>query len=206
MTEYVNADESSQNIKYSGFDSLGRTQAVSSFVRKKDVLKHSSRVLKRPAFPASTKISGEYSDGRFAPTNKTWTGTISNNRIIQLSNYRGFLYNKSHLLAWSLGGSMDSVNVILGTRAQNVGHNNQKNPGGMAYPETKVREFLKINPKEVVFYKAIPIYSGNELVPRGVHVLAQSVNNPKLLNLNVWVFNTQAGVSVNYLNGSFNSK
>lgn len=73
-------------------------------------------------------------------------------------------------------------------------------------PETKVREFLKINPKEVVFYKEIPIYSGNEHVPRGVHVLEQSVNNPKLLNLNVWVFNTQAKVSVNYLNGSFNSK
>ena len=28
---------------------------------------------------------------------------------------------------------MDSVNVILGTRAQNVGHNNQKNSGGLAY-------------------------------------------------------------------------
>lgn len=206
LADYLNADDSSQNTKYSGFDSLGRTQAVSSFIREKDVLKHSSRVLKRPVFPASTKISGEYSDGHFDPTNKTWTGTISNNRIIQLSNYRGFLYNKSHLLAWSLGGSMDSVNVILGTRAQNVGHNDQKHPGGMAYYETKVREFLKTNPKEVVFYKAIPIYSGNELVPRGVHVLAQSVNNPKLLNLNVWVFNTQAGVSVNYLNGSFNSK
>ena len=41
LTEYLNADESSQNTKYSGFDSLGRTQAVSSFVREKDVLKHS---------------------------------------------------------------------------------------------------------------------------------------------------------------------
>lgn len=76
----------------------------------------------------------------------------------------------------------------------------------MVYPESKVREFLKINSRKVVFYKAILIHSGNELVPRGVHVLEKSVNNPKLLNLNVWVFNTQAGVSVNYLNGSFNSK
>lgn len=43
-------------------------------MRDKDVLKHSSRVLKRPAFPVSTKMSGEYSDGCFDPTNKTWTG------------------------------------------------------------------------------------------------------------------------------------
>ncbi|MBA1434000.1 DNA/RNA non-specific endonuclease [Bombilactobacillus bombi] len=198
---YLKQSEDQQDTLYNNLDSLGRTQAVTSFVRYRDVLKHSGRVMKRPPFPATTRISGEYVDGTYDADQQQWYGHQSNNRIVNLNNYRGYLYNKSHLLAWSLGGTMMTNNVVLGTRAQNVGTNSQSNPGGMAYSETRVRNFLKTHQQEVIFYQAIPVYYGNELVPRGVHVLAQAVHNPQALQINVWTFNTQAGVKINYQTG-----
>lgn len=41
--------------------------------------------------------------------------------MVQLNEYRGYLYNTSHLLAWSLGGDMQTHNVTLGTRAKTSG-------------------------------------------------------------------------------------
>ncbi|UQS82298.1 DNA/RNA non-specific endonuclease [Bombilactobacillus folatiphilus] len=199
--QYLQQLAQQQKTQYSAFDHLGRTQMVTSFVRYKDVVKHSSQVMARPAFPSTTKVSGEYQDGHFDAQQNRWTGTVSNNQIVQLSGYRGYLYNKSHLLAWSLGGSMDSDNIILGTRAQNVGTNNSRDPGGMAYAETKVRNYLRQNQDEVVFYQATPIYSGQELVPRGVQVQAQALKNPQALKINIWTFNAQAGVALNYQTG-----
>lgn len=201
LQAYLNQSNDQQDTLYNNLDQLGRTQAVTSFVRYRDIVKHSGKVMKRPPFPSSTRISGEYLDGQYNAQQQQWYGHQSNNKMVQLSSYRGYLYNKSHLLAWSLGGTMKTNNVVLGTRAQNVGTNNQNNPGGMAYSETRVRNFLKTHQQEVIFYQAIPVYADNELVPRGVHVLAQSVHDPQALQINVWTFNTQAGVKINYHTG-----
>lgn len=198
---YLKQHSNQQDTLYNNLDPLGRTQAVTSFVRYRDVVKHSSRVMERPHFPASTHVSGEYSNGQYDREQQRWFGSQSNNHLVKLGTYHGYLYNKSHLLAWSLGGTMATNNVVLGTRAQNVGTNNQNNPGGMAYSETRVRSFLKTHPQEVIFYQAIPVYLGTELVPRGVHVLAQSVNDPRALQINVWTFNTQTGVKIDYQTG-----
>nr|WP_162920425.1 hypothetical protein [Lacticaseibacillus paracasei] len=51
----------------------------------------------------------------------------------------------------------------------------------------------------------IPVYVGNELLPRGTHVIAQAIDNPDALKINVWVFNGQPGVNVNYASG-FNER
>lgn len=198
---YLKQHSNQQDTLYNNLDYLGRTQAVTSFVRYRDVVKHSSRVMERPPFPSATHVSGEYADGQYNSEQQRWFGSQSNNRLVQLANYHGYLYNKSHLLAWSLGGTMATNNVVLGTRAQNVGTNNQSDPGGMAYSETRVRNFLKTHPQEVIFYQAIPVYAGTELVPRGVHVLAQSVHDPQALQINVWTFNTQPGVKISYQTG-----
>jgi len=189
-------------VNYSGLDSLGRTQAVSAIVTEQMVTAHSSRVTKRPAFPASTKISGEFADGQYNTVTHQWQGRVRNNKIMQLPGYRGYIYNKSHLLAWSLGGDMLTHNVILGTRAQNVGSNQQKDPGGMAYSETVTRDYLAEHPDDAVAYQAIPIYAGNELVPRGVWVIAQAIKHPQALAVNVWTFNTQLGATINYQTGA----
>jgi len=196
--------EISPQVNYSGLDSLGRTQSVSAIVTYKMMAAHSSAVTKRPAFPSTTKVAGEFADGTYNPVTHQWHGNVRNNKIMQLPGYRGYIYNKSHLLAWSLGGDMQTHNVVLGTRAQNVGSNQQKDPGGMAYSETVTRDYLKAHPDDAVAYQAIPMYRGNELVPRGVQVIAQAIKNPSALLVNVWTFNTQLGATINYQTGQVN--
>lgn len=200
----------SASTDYSALDSAGRTQGVSAVVTYPSMMFHSSSVVKRPAFPSETRVSGEYLHAKFALNpdtgEKAWRGGRNNNCIVQLAGYRGYLYNKSHLVAWSLNGDMQTHNVILGTRAQNVGTNDMNNPGGMAYPETLTRNYLQAHQDEAVAYQAIPIYSGPELVPRGVHVIVQSLKNPNALHLNVWVFNRQEGVKLNFKTGQFSLK
>lgn len=56
------------------------------------------------------------------------------------NDYKGYFWNRSHLIADSLGGLPEENNLVTGTRAQNVGDN--RTPGGMAYPETMARNFL----------------------------------------------------------------
>lgn len=38
---------------------------------------------------------------------------------------------------------MNTYNVVMGTSAQNVGTNDQRNPGDMAYSETLTRDYLR---------------------------------------------------------------
>lgn len=185
---------------YSPLDQLGRSGKVEALVTYDSVIGHASSTMKRPDFSSSVHVSGEYKDGVYEASKGTWSGSQSNNEITQLIGYRGYIYNKSHTLAWSLGGDMEVHNVTLGTRAQNVGKNDKK--GGMAYAETIVREAIYDNPELKVFYKVTPIYKNSELVPRGSHVTAYSVNDEgKTVNINVWVFNAQNGIKINYQNG-----
>lgn len=197
----------SASTDYSSLDRAGRTQGVTAVITYPSMMFHSSSVIKRPAFPSETRVSGEYLNAKFVLNHntgeKSWQGGRNNNHIVQLTGYRGYLYNKSHLVAWSLNGDMQTHNVIMGTRAQNVGTNDMRNPGGMAYPETLTRNYLQAHQDEAVAYQAIPIYSGSELVPRGVHVIVQSLKNPNALRLNVWVFNQQEGVKLNFKTGQF---
>lgn len=119
---------------------------------------HSNAVRKRPVFPKTTKVAGQYADGVYNKNLQQWFDRCPNNQMVQLNGYRGYLYNKSHLLAWSLGGDMQTHNVILGTRAQNVGTNNQRDPGGMAYTEALTRNYLNSHRDDAVAYQAIPVY------------------------------------------------
>ncbi|QKU19810.1 endonuclease, partial (plasmid) [Staphylococcus cohnii] len=95
-------------------------------------------------------------DGKFDASDQTWRGNISNNKILQLDGYRGYIYNKSHSLAWSLGGDMETHNLTLGTRSQNVGTNKDSNGGGMGYSETQVRNAIYIIKKQRFFMKLPP--------------------------------------------------
>ncbi|HDA2324778.1 TPA: DNA/RNA non-specific endonuclease [Staphylococcus aureus] len=188
---------------YADLDKLGRAGKVTALVTHDSVESHSSKTQKRPSFDYDVHIAGEYKDGIYDRENQTWKGKISNNKITQLEGYRGYLYNKSHSLAWSLGGDMETHNLTLGTRAQNVGSNKDSEGGGMGYPETQIRNALYDNPKAKIFYEITPVYNGNELVPRGSHVRAYSINDDgQTVNLNVWIANKQKGVEVNYKDGT----
>lgn len=194
--------------EYKKLDKLGRGQSVQSLVTYQSLTK--SRAQKRPSFSSSTHVAGEFTNARFDRTKQTWTPrTIStrNNAEITSNGYHGWLYNKSHSLAYSLGGDMETHNLTLGTRAQNVGTNKASDGGGMGYAETKIRNTLDKHHDAKILYKVEPLYKGKELLPRGSHVTAYSVNdNGKTINLNTYVFNAQDNIKLNYKDGTWGYK
>lgn len=193
--------------QYQSLDEDGRAREVKALVTHKSVEENATKNKKRPAFDYKTHVAGEYSDGRYDSAKGTWLGRHSNNKIIQLKGYKGYLYNKSHSLAWSLGGDMKNHNLTLGTRSQNVGTNKTESGGGMGYAEEKVRNVVTNKKNTKVYYKVTPVYKANELIPRGSHVQAKSINdNGKSINLNTWVFNNEEGVNINYHNGTWQKK
>lgn len=116
--------------------------------------------------------------------------------------YSGYMFNRSHLLADSLGGDPTRVNLVTGTRGQNVG--SAGNDGGMAYTEEKAREYLDNRAAAnacPLYYAATPDYSGSELLPRTVTVDIQSCD--RSIDERVVVDNTANGYTLDYVNGSF---
>lgn len=169
-------------FEYGEGDELGRTTTATAVVTWKSIEKSAGT---REKFEKGSNPSG-------------WPA--KNPKIeISLPNgkkYHGFAWNRSHLIADSLGGRAFRWNVITGTRMQNVGSNDQK--GGMQYVEKEVIEHLRFNQDDKVFYRAIPHYVGNELIPRvvEVQVLAESGR----LNERVYTYNILPEYKINYMN------
>ena len=115
-------------------------------------------------------------------------------------SYRGALFNRSHLLAKSLGGEEVLENLVTGTRTQNVG-DNRGDDGGMAYTESLARDWLRDHPEGTVYYAATPVYEGDELLPRSVFVDVRSSDGS--LDLEVEVYNAARGFSIDYETGEF---
>ena len=110
------------------------------------------------------------------------------------SDYRGYLWNRSHLLAFSLGGDPVEENLVTGTRPQNVGQ--RDNMGGMAYCETKARTYLDGNADGWLYYRATPAYEGNEAICRGVWVDMRSDDGS--IDERVFIFNAANGYEIDY--------
>ncbi len=108
-----------------------------------------------------------------------------------------YLYNRCHLIGWQLAGENDNeLNLITGTRYMNV--------EGMLPFENKVADYLneKANNKNHVLYRVTPIFEGNNLVASGVQIEAYSVEDKgKGVCFNVYVYNVQPGIAINYKNG-----
>jgi len=118
--------------------------------------------------------------------------------------YSGWLWNRSHLLADSLGGGAVLENLVTGTRTQNVGsaQTGGQYSGGMAFTELLARQYLDdpANAECPLYYAAAPVYTGDELVPRSVLVDVASCDGS--LDLRVEVSNTAAGFAIDYADGS----
>ena len=114
--------------------------------------------------------------------------------------YSGYLYNRSHLLAKSLGGIDDVTNLVTGTRTQNVGDNRGAD-GGMAFTEGLARDWLRAHRDGTVYYSATPLYVGGELLPRSVVVDVRTSDGT--VDLEVEVYNTALGFDIDYADGSF---
>ena len=184
-------DESKFSTTYSySHDDLDRTTTAYGLVNYKAVMDSKGW---RADFEPNSEPSGWYK------------GKESNNKKVSVKLptgkiYNGYFYNRSHLIADSLGGRSYKYNVITGTRQQNVGNNGN---GGMQYIEKKVVDYVE-KTKNNVYYSVEPYYEGNELVPRYVIVNAKSEDD--VINEKVKVFNNASGYEINYSDGSFTKK
>ena len=105
-----------------------------------------------------------------------------------------YLYNRCHLIGFQLAGeNANERNLITGTRFMNV--------EGMLPFENEVAEYIEETGNHVL-YRVSPIYEGDELVARGVKMEAESVEDAGAgICFNVFVYNIQPGVTIDYASG-----
>lgn len=106
-----------------------------------------------------------------------------------------YLYNRCHLIAYQLSGeNANEKNLITCTRYMN-------NTGMITY-ENEVANYIKTSHQSVL-YRVTPIYIGDNLVASGAEIEAYSMeDNGAGINFNVYVYNVQPGIYINYLNGN----
>lgn len=106
----------------------------------------------------------------------------------------GYLYNRCHLIGYQLAGvSIKLRNLITGTRYFNV--------SGMLQFENIVAYNIEKH-KVHVIYRVTPVYSGNELIARGVVMEAFSIEDSgKSVCFCVYVHNFQPGIEIDYSTG-----
>lgn len=107
----------------------------------------------------------------------------------------GSLYNRSHLIAWSLSDEgANPSNLITGTTYMNQ--------GAMQGIEQSILGHVR-NTGNHVLVRVTPIYEGDDLVARGVHYEAQSVEDDgAAVRVNAFLWNVQPGVAIDYATGA----
>ena len=105
-----------------------------------------------------------------------------------------YLYNRCHLIGYQLAGeNANPKNLITGTRYLNV--------EGMLPFENLVADYVN-NTGNHVLYRVTPMFSGSNLVANGVLIEAKSVeDNGGGILFNVYCYNVQPGIGINYENG-----
>ena len=105
-----------------------------------------------------------------------------------------YLYNRCHLIGYQLAGeNANTKNLITGTRYLNV--------EGMLPFEDKVANYVERTGNHVL-YRVTPVFDGSNLVANGVQMEAWSVEDGgKGVSFNVFCYNVQPGISINYATG-----
>lgn len=105
-----------------------------------------------------------------------------------------YLYNRCHLIGYQLTGqNANERNLITGTRYLNI--------EGMLPFENLVADYVESTGNHVL-YRVTPIFSGDELVARGVQIEALSVeDNGEGIAFNVYCYNVQPGIEIDYATG-----
>ena len=105
-----------------------------------------------------------------------------------------YLYNRCHLIAYCLSDEdANKQNLITGTRYFNV--------NGMLPIETLVLEYMNKHKDNHVLYRVTPLFKGDNLLATGVEMEAYSVEDNGELCFNVFIYNVQPGVNINYKTG-----
>ena len=103
-----------------------------------------------------------------------------------------YLYNRCHLIAYQLTGeNANEKNLITGTRYMNT--------EGMLPFEIKVADYIKKTGHHVL-YKVVPVFRGNNLLAEGIWMQALSVEDDEI-SFNVFCYNVQPGIGIDYKNG-----
>ena len=108
-----------------------------------------------------------------------------------------YLYNRCHLIAHQLTGqNANPKNLMTCTRSMNV--------DGMLPFENKVANYIKETNNHVL-YRVTPIYKDENLLASGVEMEAWSVeDNGKGVCFNVYCYNVQPGIAIDYATGESN--
>lgn len=161
---------------YSNLDNLGRTQTAIACVGK-------------DTMPKEDEERGSISS--IKPTG--W-------KQATYDNISGkYLYNRCHLIGWQLSAeNANKKNLITGTKYLNI--------NGMLPFENIVADYIKETGNHVA-YRITPMYQGNNLLASGVQMEAFSVeDNGAGICFNVYCYNVQPGILINYVDGSSSLK
>lgn len=105
-----------------------------------------------------------------------------------------YLYNRSHVIGYMLCGDNNSPeNLFTGTRYLNA--------SSMLQFELQVENYIETT-KNHVIYRCTPVYEGDNLVASGVQMEAYSVEDRGTMRFNVFVFNIQPGIIIDYSTGA----
>ena len=106
-----------------------------------------------------------------------------------------YLYHRCHLIAYMLAGENDNArNLITGTGYMNV--------SGMFPFEREIAGYI-LDSGNHVLYRVTPCFSEDDLVAAGVLMEAYSVeDNGRGVAFNVFVFNVQPGIKIDYKTGN----
>ncbi len=105
-----------------------------------------------------------------------------------------YLYNRCHLIGFQLTGeNANERNLITGTRYMNV--------DGMLPFEDMVADYIHETGNRVL-YRVTPIFKGKNLLAQGVKMEAYSIEDDgDGICFNVFVYNVQPGIKINYATG-----
>jgi len=105
-----------------------------------------------------------------------------------------YLYNRCHLIGYQLTGeNANEKNLITCTR--------QMNTKGMLQFENQVADYIKETNNHVL-YRVTPVFEDNNLVATGVQMEGYSVeDHGEGIEFNVFVYNVQDGIEIDYKTG-----
>ena len=104
-----------------------------------------------------------------------------------------YLYNRCHLLAHSLGGKEQEINLVTCTR--------YLNESGMSPFEQEVTDYIR-NSGNHVLYRVTPHFNGDNKLVSGIQIEAYSIEDSgEGISFNIYEYNVQPGVDINYITG-----
>ena len=119
-------------------------------------------------------------------------------QVLYGENNKYHLYERCHLIAWSLGNQNNNPkNLITGTRQMNQ---------AMTSYENGIREWINLQYNENgnkyhVMYRVTPVYDDNNLLAKGVEIEAESVEDTEAIKFNKFIYNVEEGFEINYETG-----